>query len=166
MIKEIIKNLQKGRSLLIDISQEHYNDKSISPYHSSIGGHMRHILDMFNCIFIGYDSLKVDFTLRDRNINIETIPSYCITYLDLVIDHLKNIDTTELDKSIELIDDLGGGKCSVNSTLGAVLAQAHSHAIHHYATIGYMMHNLGVVLKDDNFGLNPTTPKGNTAVKS
>lgn len=159
MVNEIVKNLQKGRSLLVDISREHYCDKSIPPYYSSIGGHMRHILDMFNCIFTGYHLGTVDLTKRDRNINVETFPSYGIEYLDAMIQHLSSINESDLNKPIQIIDDLGGGCCTVQSTLGAALAQAQSHAIHHYATIGYMMHHLGVILNDDSFGLNPTTPK-------
>lgn len=159
MINEIVKNLQKGRGLLVDISREHYCDKSIPPYYSSIGGHMRHILDMFNCIFSGYHSGSVDLTKRERNINVETFPSYGSEYLDAMIQQLLSLNESDLSLEIELIDDLGNGCCAVKTTLGAVLAQAQSHAIHHYATIGYMMHHLGVTLTDDDFGLNPTTPK-------
>lgn len=159
MVNEIVENLHKGRGLLVNISQENYCDKSIAPYYSSIGGHMRHILDMFNCIFIGYPMGVVNLTNRERNINVETIPDYGITYLDAIVNHIHNLKTSDLDLPIQIIDDLGGGTYSVTSTLGAVLAQAQSHAIHHYATIGYMMHHLGVVLDDDSFGLNPTTPK-------
>lgn len=159
MINDIVKNLQKGRGLLINISKEEYCDKSIPPYYSSIGGHIRHILDMFNCIFKGYPSGVVDLTKRDRNINVETIPSYGVAYIDTIIEELLKIETSELNNVIEIVDDLGNGCCTVKSTLGAVLAQAQSHAIHHYATIGYMLYHLGVVLNDDSFGLNPTTPK-------
>ncbi|MDO3694753.1 DinB family protein [Wenyingzhuangia sp. chi5] len=159
MINEIVKNLQKGKSLLVDISQEQYCDKSIPPYYSSIGGHVRHILDMFQCIFTGYPNGVVDLTKRERNINVETFPSYGLEYLENIIQHLLNLKVSELDLSIEVVDDLGNGNCTVKSTLGAVLAQAQSHTIHHYATIGYMMHHLDICLHDDCFGLNPTTPK-------
>ena len=60
---------------------------------------------------------------------------------------------------ITVSDDLGLGKISVNSTLAAVLLQAQSHAIHHYASVGYIIYQLGVELPDSDFGFNPTTPK-------
>ncbi|ANW95675.1 hypothetical protein AXE80_05020 [Wenyingzhuangia fucanilytica] len=159
MIYTIVENLQKGRSLLVDISQEQYCDKSIPPYYSSIGGHMRHILDMFHCVFSGYQNGRVDLTKRERNINVETFPSYATAYLDSIVQHLLNLEESDLSRTIQVVDDLGNGCCTVDSTLGAILAQAQSHTIHHYATIGYMLHHLGVTLKDDSFGLNPTTPK-------
>ena len=60
---------------------------------------------------------------------------------------------------IYLTDDLGAGKVKAQYTVAAALIQAHSHAIHHYASIGYIIHQLGIELPDDMFGFNPTTPK-------
>ena len=50
MIQAIIYNLQRGVKLLNAIDDEQYSDNSIAPYYSSIGIHMRHILDVFDCI--------------------------------------------------------------------------------------------------------------------
>ena len=41
----------------------------------------------------------------------------------------------------------------------ALLAQANSHTIHHYAIINYILDRLHIEMKDDSFGYNPTTPK-------
>ena len=59
---------------------------------------------------------------------------------------------------LDVVDDLGGGRVSTPYTLGAALCQAHSHAIHHYACIGYLLHLQGVAIPEQGFGLNPTTP--------
>ena len=48
---------------------------------------------------------------------------------------------------------------TVNYTLASALIQAHSHAIHHFASIGYIISQLGIELPDADFGYNPTTPK-------
>ncbi len=37
--------------------------------------------------------------------------------------------------------------------------QAHSHAVHHFATIGYIVSKLDIELLDDGFGYNPTSPR-------
>lgn len=165
MIDEIVKNLEKGKYLLEHIGDEVYADCSIAPYNSSIGNHIRHILDMFSCIFKGYESKIVNLTLRERNLNAETYTVYGIEYFDTIISNLKKINPLELETNIEVVDDLGCGCCTVKSTFGAVLAQAQSHAIHHYATVGYMMHILGVSLPINSFGVNPTTPKKVTVKK-
>ncbi len=160
MIETIIKNLEKGRYLLENISDDKYNDKSLAPYHSSIGGHMRHVLDVFSCIFKGIVSDNcIDLTQRERNAKAENFTVYGLNYMDTIIYELKKIKTSALKDEISLIDNLGDGCCCVKTTLEGVLVQAHSHAIHHFATIGYMLHALNIQLPIDSFGINPTTPK-------
>jgi hypothetical protein len=62
---------------------------------------------------------------------------------------------------VKVRDDLGLGMVTANYTLAAALIQAHSHAIHHFASIGYIISQLGISLPDGDFGYNPTTPKKN-----
>lgn len=166
MIDAIVINLERGKYLLENIDDKKYTDKTIAPYHSSIGGHIRHVLDVFACVFKGLNSELIDLTQRDRNNNVESFTKYGIAYFDRIITQLNGLDTLQLTKTVCVIDDLGNGTCKVQSTLGAVLAQAQSHAIHHFATIGYMMHVLGIKLPIDSFGVNPTTPKQNLVQQS
>ena len=58
-----------------------------------------------------------------------------------------------------MVDDLGQGQVTVEYTLGSALCQAHSHAIHHFACIGYVLEQLEVNIPDSRFGYNPTTPE-------
>ena len=57
MISAIIQNLNRGINLLSSISDADYANNSTAPYYSSIGIHMRHILDVFSCIFDGLETL-------------------------------------------------------------------------------------------------------------
>ena len=66
MISAITHNLQRGVKLLNAIDDNQYGDNSIAPYHSSIGIHMRHILDVFDCIFSGLELRKVDLSARNN----------------------------------------------------------------------------------------------------
>ncbi|SDX51552.1 DinB superfamily protein [Lutibacter oricola] len=159
MIGAIENNLKRGISLLENISDEEYSNTSIAPYYSSIGGHMRHILDVFDCIFEGLDSKSVNLVNRKRNQLAENYTKDGILYFDRIIKSLNEIDVTMLDCIVEVKDDLGMGIISANYTLGAALIQAHSHAIHHFASIGYVVTQLGIELPDEDFGFNPTTPK-------
>ena len=47
----------------------------------------------------------------------------------------------------------------MNYTFSALLAQANSHTIHHYAIINYILNSLNIEMTDEDFGYNPTTPK-------
>ena len=47
----------------------------------------------------------------------------------------------------------------INYTYEALLSQATSHTIHHYAIIGYILEFLNIKVEDCDFGYNPSTPK-------
>lgn len=158
MIPATIENLHRGIQLLNSISDEQYSDKTAEPYHSSIGSHMRHVLDVFDCIFEGILIGKVDLTARKRNQLAETKTDFGIAYFDKVIENLKQLDTADLSQIIQVSDDLGLGIYTANYTLESVLIQAHSHAIHHFASIGYIISQVGVQLPTPDFGYNATTP--------
>lgn len=159
MIAAIKNNLQRGVQLLNAINESQYIDKSVAPYYSSIGIHMRHILDVFDCIFTGLESRKVDLAARKRNELVESKIDMGLDYFDEIFAKLENVRNENLDVLIEVKDDLGLGVITVNYTLASVLIQAHSHAIHHFASIGYIISQLGIDLPDDDFGYNPTTPR-------
>ena len=159
MIDAIEKNLNRGIKLLKSISDEQYSNKSAPPYFSSIGSHMRHILDVFSCIFNGLETKQVDFSARERNVLVEQTTEAGIRYFHQVITKLHEISHDDFNMMISVTDDLGTGKVTANYTLGSALIQAHSHAIHHFATIGFIINRLGVELPDKDFGYNPTTPK-------
>jgi len=159
MIDAIEHNLKTGIKLLGSVSEEQYRDVSVKPYHSSIGSHMRHILDIFDCIFCGLESGHIDLTARKRDQLVERSPAMGITYFETVLGELRALQGEDLDRIIEVSDDLGLGVVTVKYTLGAALIQAHSHAMHHFASLGYIVTNLGIDLPNENFGFNPTTPR-------
>ncbi len=159
MIEAIEQNLQKGIQLLKNISDEQYSNKSVAPYNSSIGCHMRHILDVFSCVFKGLDNGLIDLSVRERNECAEKETLVGIQYFELILNQLEKINKEDFYNEIKVIDDMGLGKETANYTVGAILMQAQSHATHHYASIGYLVYQLGIKLPSSNFGFNPTTPK-------
>ncbi len=159
MIDAIEQNLNRGVRLLNSISDTQYSDTTVQPYHSSIGGHMRHILDVFDCIFSGLEHKHIDLTARKRNQLAEEKTAFGLAYFEDTIEKLKDFKTIDLDQKVAVTDDLGLGMVTANYTLASLLIQAHSHTIHHFASIGYIICNLGIELPDADFGYNPSTPR-------
>ena len=159
MIDAIVKNLQRGVNLLNSISNDQYSNCTVAPYYSSIGCHMRHVLDVFSCVFDGYETNTAFLNKRKRNVIVEQETNLGIDYFNKIIDQLNKIDERDLHNVISVTDDLGLGVKTVDYSLAAILMQAHSHAIHHFASIGYIVYQLGIELPDSDFGYNPTTPK-------
>ncbi|WP_338359507.1 DinB family protein [Yeosuana marina] len=158
IIQSTLKTLEKSKFLLETLSDNEFCDCSVPPYYSSIGSHIRHILDFYDCVLSMDFEKRIDLTARDRNKDVER---YCILaaeYLNKIINQLTNVDYN-FDEIVTVIDDLGTGKIEMSYTLAAVLSQANSHTIHHYAIINYILDGLEISMADSDFGYNPTTPK-------
>lgn len=163
-ISSIQHTLQKSLILLEDLPTKFYSDTSVGPYYSSIGGHIRHILDFYTSIFNGLNNYLIDLTDRKRDKSIEVDIEVAKAKIKEVLNELETYKSYDLAEKYELIDDLGSGKLSIPTNLYAAFVQANSHTIHHYAIISQLLFAYGVEVKDSSFGYNPTTPKA-TAVK-
>ncbi|MBJ2176436.1 DinB family protein [Aureibaculum sp. A20] len=159
MIDAIENNLNRGIGLLNVISDEEYSNVSVRPYHSSIGIHMRHVLDMFDCIFCGISTKEINLVARKRNELAEQKTAMGLAYFNEIITQLRGLTSDDLNQVVAVSDDLGLGVVTTKYTFASILSQAHSHAIHHFASIGYIISQLGIELPDADFGYNPTTPK-------
>jgi hypothetical protein len=157
VIQSSIHTLEKSKALLHVLNNEQLSDCSVPPYNSCIGSHLRHILDFYDCILI--EGNKVDLTGRKRQVDVETNCDVALKYLKNLIEKLKNLDLQTIHRMVLVTDDLGLGKVDVEYTYPSLLAQANSHAIHHYAIINYILNRLDITIMDESFGYNPTTPK-------
>ncbi|WP_191860090.1 hypothetical protein [Hanstruepera ponticola] len=157
IIQANLNTLQKVFFLLSNLSDQILSDDSIPPYYSSVGSHIRHVLDFYDCI-LKSDQI-FDLTARCRDLEVETNCESALKYLSILEERLLSLGDLDLKKEVTVLDDLGVGKEKINYTYSALLAQANSHAIHHYAIINYILDGLKITINDINFGYNPTTPK-------
>jgi hypothetical protein len=51
IIESSLQTLKKSKTLLDNLTDNLLSDSSVSPYYSSVGTHIRHILDFYDCIF-------------------------------------------------------------------------------------------------------------------
>jgi hypothetical protein len=149
--------LEKSIVLLDNISTASYTDNTNGPFYTSIGAHIRHILDFYKSIFKGLSKSSIDLTLRDRDLSIENNIDTALTEIKKTLLILQNFSNYNLEKSIVLKDDLGSGKISIQTNLYSVLLQANSHTIHHYAIISQLLYVLNIEITDITFGYNSTT---------
>ena len=161
ILQSTLHTLNKAHGLLNTLNDKQLCDTSIGPFYSSIGSHLRHVLDFYDCVFSYKNDFVVDLTARSRNKAVERQCCTAKDYLNATIKQIENFNV-DLNKNVLVIDDLGLGKVEINYTFGVLLAQANSHAIHHYAIINYLIFSLGLKIADSDFGYNPTTPKVNT----
>src|SRR5690606_17818220 len=84
IIKSTLKTLQKSHYILTNLSNEQLSDTSVSPYYSSIGSHIRHILDFYNCILNRDLKNRIDLTARCRNEEVENCCDVGLDYLSII----------------------------------------------------------------------------------
>lgn len=161
IIQSTLKTLQKSKNLLDALQDDTLCDASLAPYFSSIGTHIRHILDFYDCIFNLDTNNIINLTARSRSSEVESNCDCALNYLNTIIEKLNTSDF-DMNEIVNVIDDLGLGKTEIKYTLGAVFAQANSHTIHHYAIINYILEGLNISFYDSDFGYNPTTQKLST----
>lgn len=115
---------------------------------SSIGDHIRHLLEFYQCLFEAIEKgVEVDYESRKRNVSIASQPEVAL----LAIDHLHQ-------NLIQIIEDQPLRVQGVPSSLGRELQYAFDHAVHHCALIkaGLFFLDLKHLVPDD-FGVSPST---------
>ena len=159
VIESSIHTLKKSERILASLTNVQLSDQSVSPYYSCVGSHIRHILDFYDCILEGIESKQINLINRKRDELMHCNCDYALDNVSRVIQRIGALDQEMFHSKFTVTDDLGLGTAEIEYSLGAILAQANSHAIHHYAIISYILDRLNVVVEDASFGYNPTTPK-------
>lgn len=157
-IESLQNTLQQSIDLLDNLPEKVYQDSSIGPYYSSIGKHMRHIIDFYQSIFNGLNNYMIDLTDRKREELLELNPLAAKNKIISIINELNDYKRYDLTEKYELIDDFGLGKQSIPTNLYSAFSQANSHSIHHYAIIAQLLNFQGVKIENAYFGYNPSTP--------
>jgi len=69
---QLSRQLQSLCRLLLDLTDDQYNQKVEHLGNSSIGGHTRHVIELLKCAIDGYSTGQVDYVNRKRNLLLET----------------------------------------------------------------------------------------------
>lgn len=143
------------------VDNQHYTDKSDLLLGSSIGQHVRHILEFYSCLKDGYAEQKVNYDLRKRDLSIEENKMVAI---HLIGDIIKWIETAKpialtLEGSYEADEK---EIFSILSHLDRELVYNIEHAIHHMAIIKIAAINAYAYQLPADFGVASSTLKHRT----
>lgn len=145
--------------LLEGLNINEYQKQLPPHFPSSIGAHIRHVVDHFLALMNGQKQGHVNYNIRHRHNKIEQLPDTAIESLRQINTWLNNLSDTSLQNEISVtseIDVTCPKSTTCNSTLERELVFASSHAIHHYALIRIMcsMQNKAI---PEYFGYAPAT---------
>ncbi|MBS1508525.1 MAG: hypothetical protein JSS79_17945 [Bacteroidetes bacterium] len=158
MIKSIQKNLDSLSVTVAHISDEEFNSKLEILSGSSVGAHVRHVLEFYIAILQRNNFNIICYDDRERDIRIETDRDFALSTIETIKGQLNNItsDRSMLLKCNFKINSDGG--ILLESSLFRELAYAFEHSIHHQALIKVGIKTLGLEgILTDEFGIAPST---------
>jgi hypothetical protein len=123
---------------------------------SSIGQHVRHIIEFYQCMMNGYEKALINYDQRVRDKMIEESREFAVQCIHKIIVDLEKVDLTK-NLTLEVMYDQS---FFLNTTFERELVYNIEHAIHHMAMvkIGLKETNTALVLPVE-FGVATSTIK-------
>jgi hypothetical protein len=153
--------LSQGLALLFELQDATYSRTADAPFHASIGGHYRHVLEHFESLVKGLPAREINYDTRKRNLRMQSEVTYASVATCDLLRALRRCSAETLSRNCKVINSVGYGSSqpvSMDSNFGRELAYCIGHAIHHYAIIRLLCHELGVSVPAE-FGVAPSTLK-------
>lgn len=125
---------------------------------STIGQHVRHMLDHFEAVAASLDAAVIDYDHRERDTPVERDPDAALSRLHSIADRLASLRAADLSAAVRVRVMLSSaGECSeCGSTLARELAFTAHHAVHHHAMIAAIAAAYGLAVPT-GFGKAPAT---------
>ncbi|MDA1045265.1 MAG: DinB family protein [Verrucomicrobia bacterium] len=145
--------------LVARLTDDHYTKIDPPQYSSSVGAHMRHVLDHYFCFLEGLDKGRIDYADRARNPRLEHDRSFAVEQLRDTISRVCALASLDARHPLEMRiegDGVEGHAAWAVSTVGRELDFLLSHTIHHYGMVAIILRLQGVE-PGAGFGVAPST---------
>lgn len=137
-------------SFLQEVDNHDYSKPCANLSGSSVGEHVRHSIEMYQCLINGYANTAINYSNRKRNVEMETSAVYAVQCLQNILQQLPTIDKpiSVMNEGEELI-----------SSIKRELMYCNEHLIHHMALIKVAVNEIGKYKVSATFGVAPSTIK-------
>jgi uncharacterized damage-inducible protein DinB len=163
ILKENRANLMQVHNLVSNLSQERYTTPSRLLNGSTIGQHLRHIVEFYACIVAAGEHGEVCYDKRERDKRLENDPRFALSQLLSLSSFLDKLDR---DRPMQMVGNYGTsaeGEIQFNSSLQRELAYAIDHTVHHLAIIKIaLVHEFELKTLSENMGVAPSTIRHKT----
>jgi uncharacterized damage-inducible protein DinB len=152
------ENLMQLKDMLQNIKTSDYTQTTEILSGSSVGQHIRHILEFYLLLVSGSFSGVISYDKRQRDKEIEVNPAFAIETIERL---LKGLETLDLKQAVKFEGDFttdGSQDNFTESSVGRELAYCIEHSIHHQAIIKAGLIDLGLSsITCENFGVAYST---------
>jgi hypothetical protein len=123
-----------------------------STAYGEVSGHMRHILEFYECFLEGLPLGRIDYDARKRDILLERSVVVADVRIRSLSDRLKTAPELRGDALVWVRQD----ESCATSSVGRELQALSCHTVHHFALIALTLRMHGVAI-DRDFGVAPAT---------
>jgi hypothetical protein len=158
MLKQPIQHVFIQLSHALDqLTDEEYIQPSSILFNATIGQHVRHIIELFQCLEKGYDEGVVNYEKRKRDYRIETDREFAAKCLRAVYRGLNKPNKRMILEAEDYDDDISIVR--IPSNYYREIAYNLEHTIHHMALIRVGVNEVSAVVLPDEFGVAYSTIK-------
>lgn len=164
MIKEATsKNLHQLKSVLEQLNNNQFSSQLDVLNGSTIGMHVRHILEFYICLMNSKSTKKINYDNRNRDALLEVSIDDCIKAISKIHSFLnESVEDFDIKLSANYSTLNESENVVLNSTFLRELLYNVEHTVHHLAIIKIGLKALNVNLKiDESFGVAASTIRNN-----
>ena len=146
------------------LSPAQYTQQCSHLGNNTIGQHVRHVIELFQCLEAGYTDDNINYEKRKRDFEIETNRDLALQLLHGIYSNLN-----KPDKALTLhasYDDHSTELISITTNYFREVAYNLEHTIHHMALIRVGIKEVSDITLPENFGIAASTVKYRNHVHS
>ncbi len=122
------------RDQISQLRPEQFSQKLAVFNGSSIGGHVRHVVEFFDCLLAGAETGTVNYDARKRDLQIEQNLGYALSIIAFCVEKLEKMPRQTAFLTLE--SEFGDGcRCAISTSFEREEAYLIEHSIHHFALI-------------------------------
>ena len=158
MVQDAIRNtLILLSQTLKSIGDENYSQSIAVLSGATIGQHVRHVIELYQCLEEGKSTGAICYDNRKRDKELEASIEVATAHISRIVDSLGSHDTPLI-----LVAEFGrshGISTHISTTYFRELAYNLDHSIHHMALIKIGLLTIENVDLDPSFGVAPSTSR-------
>ncbi len=141
------------KTLLFQLTDEQYNASLQLINGSSVGQHIRHVLDFYSCLLEGTSLISYD--QRKRELGISEDKNQALEKIEEIELFISKLD---LNRSVLLEQKMADSYFQIQSTFERELLYVMEHSIHHFAIVKIaVQHEYPETILPKNFGIAYST---------
>lgn len=152
LFQSVTHNLSQLSMLLQQMTDEFYTMPVTELGGASVGEHIRHIIELYECLLSRYDEGVVNYDDRKRDKTLQSNKSAATERIEVVsaalLKHNKNLILRQM---------VGGSMMEFESNYYRELLYNFEHTIHHQALIKVALINIKDIAISEDFGVAPST---------